>query len=775
MNTKFFGYSFFSNMKRFLFKSAKIILFTILVFFVFFILFFFSVKIGIFGPLPSEDELGSIHNEEASLVFSSEGELLGKFYAENRTNISFEEIPEHLIQALIATEDKRFFEHEGYDTRSYFRVIFKTLLLRDRSSGGGSTITQQLVKNLYGRKSHSILSMPVSKLKEAIIATRMEKVYSKEEILALYLNSVPFGEEVFGIEAASIRYFNKSAIELNVQESAVLVGILKANTYYNPRLHPENALKRRNQILYLMEQQNYLEDEVQDSLIMLPLGLSYSNYSIYSPASYFVQQVKDEASKILSATSTLDMRKDGLQIHTSLNLQIQDMALASRKGHLSKMQKLLDQQLRARKIKSKWEKSLPKYVLNNQEKENREFFDWEGIQSEELTISDSLWHYYKMLHAAVLVVEPHTGRVISWVGGNQFRYLPYDMIYAKRQAASSFKPFIYAAALENSMNPCTYLENEEKEYDNYQNWHPQNYNRKQTKDSTVAMWYALANSMNLPTVDLYFKTGHQQIADLLRRLGFDPPLNETPAISLGTMDVSLYEMVQAYSTLANGGDNIEQFSLIDSICDSDGQVIYKNPKIAKQEAINPQVTKEITEMLQVAIDQGTGTAIRNSFGIDGELAGKTGTAQNYSNAWFMSYSSDLVVGVWVGASSPEVHFYNGLGSGSALALPISGNIWKEIELDKDLQKQYLNSFESDSSFLDLTKCAAFHEEGVNGFIHRLFNDKDDINLEKDSTKELSRKEKRKAKREARKEKRKNKEKTKVGKFFDRIFMGNDDK
>lgn len=739
--------------------------------------FFVSVWIGVFGPLPSSKELKDIHNEEASLVYSSDQVLLGKYFAENRTNISIIEIPEHLIDALVATEDKRFFEHKGYDIKSYFRVFFKTLLLGHRNSGGGSTITQQLVKNLYGRKDHSVLSMPVSKLKEAIIASRMEEVYTKDEILTLYLNSVPFGEEVFGVEAASNRYFNKSTKDLNIQESAVLVGILKANTYYNPRLNPKNALKRRNQILALMQQQDFLTITERDSLQKTSLDLSYSNYSLYSPASYFVYQLKDDVEKIVENLSDkpIDIRKDGLKIYTSLNAKIQQFALDSRKDQLEKMQKLLDQQLRARKIKEKWEKTLPKFSEEDLKLKKREVFDWEGIQSKEMSKLDSLWHYYKMLHSAILVVEPNSGRVISWVGGNHYRYLPYDMIYAKRQAASAFKPFIYAAALENQMSPCTYLENEEKDYENYQNWHPQNYNRQQTPDSTVALWYALANSMNLPTVNLYFKTGHQSIADLLRRLGFDPPLKETPALSLGATDVSLYEMVQAYSAIANGGDYLEKLSMIDSIADSKGNIIYKSPNIEKREAIDQQVSEEITEILQIAINQGTGTAIRNRFGVKSELAGKTGTAQNYSNAWFMSYSSNLVVGVWVGASSPEIHFYNGLGSGSALALPISGRIWKEIESNIELRNEYLKPFHNDSSFLDISECLPYREKGVDGFIRRIFDGKAENNYKQDSAKELSRKEKRQARKDDRKQKRKTKEKTKVGQFFQNLFGGGDKK
>jgi penicillin-binding protein 1A len=740
------------------------------------LIFFFSVYTGIFGPIPNKEELKSIHNEEASLVFSSDGKLLGKYFAENRTNISIYEIPNHLIQALIATEDKRFFEHQGYDTRSYFRVIFKTLLLRDRSSGGGSTITQQLAKNIYGRNDHSFLSLPVSKVKEAIIAARMEKVYSKDEILALYLNSVPFGEEVFGVEAASIRYFNKSAKSLNLQEAAVLVGILKANTYYNPRLNPDNAKSRRNQILELMHQQNYLTLQEKDSLQKTDLELSYSNYSLFSPAAYFVKQVKDEVHriiKLLPNNDSLDIRKDGLKIYTSLNAEIQEFSLKSGKKQLQKMQELLDQQLKNRNFRTEWESGILEKYHSEEAKElrNREIFDWDGIQSKEITAIDSLWHYYKMLHAAILIAEPKTGRIISWVGGNNFRYLPYDMIYAKRQAASAFKPLIYAAALENGMEPDSYLENEEKEYENYKNWNPQNYNRQQTKDSLVALWYALSNSMNLPTVDLYFKTGHPQIAELLRRYHFQPPLNETPSIALGTMDVSLYEMVQAYASFANGGVYFEKLSLIDSICDAQGNLIYKNPQPTGREVMARQVTQEITEILQEAINAGTGRAIRNRFGFKSDLAGKTGTAQNYTDAWFMSYTPEMLIGVWVGASSPDVHFYNGLGSGSALALPISGEIWKEMENNKVLRNAYLLRFEPDSILQVQLSCPPFKEKGVDGFIHRLFNGDRDDAIQADSASGLSKKEERIAKKEERKRKRNAKEKTKVGKFFDRLFKG----
>lgn len=740
-------------------------------------LFFSFIYIGIFGPLPSQEELKDIHKEEASLVLSSDGELLGKFFAENRTNISFKEIPPHLLQALIATEDKRFYEHEGYDVRSYFRVFFKTILLGDKSSGGGSTLTQQLVKNLFGRNYHSFLSMPINKVKEAIIAARLEEVYSKDEILLLYLNSVPFGEEVFGIEAASIRYFDKHAFELNIQESAVLVGVLKANTYYNPRLNPNNATGRRNQVIKLMAKEEFLSSEESDSIIKLPLELSYANYQIASPAAYFVRQVKRRVTSILEdikspSGDAYNLEKDGLVIHTSLNSKIQEFASQASQKQLSKMQLLLDKELARRNYRKYWEKSLvPGYSKAQlKERKNREVFDWDGIKVEEMSLADSLWHYHKMLNSAVLITEPSSARVLSWIGGNNYRYLPYDMIFAQRQIASTIKPFIYAAGLESGLTPCDYLENEVKEYEEYKGWKPQNYNHQQTKDSTVAIWYALINSMNLPTVDLYFKTGHDAIADLLRRLNIQAPKKETPALALGALDASLYEMTLAYGALANGGNMHEELSMIDSITGANGYLIYKNPKSKPSTAIDEQVCEQISTMLQKAINEGTGRQIRYRFGIRSDLAGKTGTAQNYSNAWFMSYTPDLVIGTWVGARSPEMHFTGGLGSGSALALPISGEILSQIEKNKSLKSEYLTPFHADSLSIESINCPPYkEEEGVSGFLHRLIDGDGEVEdaINQDSIKAA----KKKARKNARKKKKEKKEKTKVGKFFDRIFKG----
>ncbi|MEI7502455.1 MAG: transglycosylase domain-containing protein, partial [Paludibacter sp.] len=544
------------------------------------LLLFVMVYSGFFGSLPNKKALKAINNEEASLVISSDSVIIGRFFAENRTNISNSEIPVQLKNALIATEDKRFFTHSGYDLQSYFRVFFKSILWGESTGGGGSTLTQQLVKNLYGRQKYGMLSMPVNKMKEIIIAARIEEVYNKDEVLLLYLNSVPFGEDVYGVEAASHRYFNKPAHKLKVEESAVLVGLLKANTYFNPRLNPQNSLERRNMVLSLMEKQKYLTKVEADSLRKLALNLNYENMNTEAPAGYFVYQVKKKTLKILDdikrkGGEEYDLTKDGLKIYTTLNMQIQQITTKGIHQHLYGMQKLLDNELQNRNIKKRWyRKQFKLSGGDNYGKKNIEVFDWKGIVTKKMNKTDSLWYYYKMLNASVLITNPKNGAVITWIGGNDFSRLPFDMVLSHRQIASTFKPFLYATALENNFTPSTYLKNIQKIYPEYDNWEPQNFDHQSTKDSTVALWYALANSMNLPTVDLYFQTGQENLINTCDRLHFPTINDDSPSIALGTLDLSLYEVVRAYGAFANKGEMAEPV-MINKITDAKGTVLFE--------------------------------------------------------------------------------------------------------------------------------------------------------------------------------------------------------
>lgn len=713
-------------------RITKIILLTISTLFTAVILglgsFFLLVYYGAFGPLPKQDVLKGITNEEASLVYSADNDIIGKYFAKNRTNISWNEIPSHLKNALIATEDKRFFSHEGYDTRSYLRVFFRSILLRDKKSGGGSTLTQQLIKNLYGRNNFGFLSMPVNKVKEAIIAARMEKIYSKEELLLLYLNSVPFGEEVYGVESAARRFFNKPAHSLKVEESAVLVGLLKANTYFNPRLHPENSITRRNLVFKLMTRENYLTTKQADSLKKLPLSLDYENFKLEAPAGYFVYQVKKRTLQLLKTVKncseqTYNLEKDGLHIYTTLNLQVQQMAMGAVKQHMKQMQKLLDRELKNRGTKQHWiYKQQHDSLISKNDFVKRELrlFDWDSIYTAKLNRADSLWHYYKMLHAAVLITQPQSGAVISWIGGNHFRHLPFDMVLSHRQIASTFKPVLYATAFEEGFTPCSYLENEEKIYEKYNNWQPQNFNHISTPDSLVALWYALAHSMNLPSVDLYFKVGREKLISTCNKLGFPPIIDDVPSIALGTLDLSLYEIVRAYGVFANKGQ-FTNLVMIDRITDANGNELYARRAPVQREALDSISCEQINAILQTAINTGTGTKIRTQYGIKADLAGKTGTATNYSNAWFMAYTPNLVVGTWVGARTPDVHFSTGYGTGSSLALPIAGSILSELEKDAILNTRFLTAFEYSDSLAIALNCAPYQEKREKGLLEKLFH------------------------------------------------------
>jgi penicillin-binding protein 1A len=730
----------------------------ILLIFLALVTLYLAVLFGLFGKLPGSDELVDIRNEEATMVFASDGSLIGKIYSSNRTNIKREDVPDLLIQALVSTEDKRFFSHQGIDRMSYLRVLVKTLLSGDRSSGGGSTLTQQLVKNLYGRKDKGVLTFPVAKIREAILAYRLEKIYSKDEILLLYLNSVPFGENVFGVEAASQRFFSCGTQELKVEQIAMLVGMLKANTFYNPRLYPENAMKRRNQVLQLMHEQNYLSKIVSDSLKNLPLNILYSSDDLNSLTGYFVNQVNLNAEEILKEievkTGThYDLKKDGLKINTTLDIELQKIAIFSVQTQLVRMQKLFDSELRYRHMRKSWEKKMsakndPTWKENPPVK--GEVFDWEENQAEIKNYRDSLWHYYRMLHASVVMMEPGSGKIRAWLGGNDYSFLPYDLALSKRQIASAFKPVLYAAALEHGISPCAYLENEEKIYNDYNDWHPRNFDN--SSGGSIALWYALTHSMNLPTIDLYFKTGWQGLNETCTNLGLPTTEKDYPSVALGSMDITLKEIVTAYCVFANQGNRVTPY-MIESISDAGGNVIYKNAGHLQQRAIPYEVAIQITAILEKAINEGTGSTLRTIYNIHSEIAGKTGTAQDYRDAWFISYSPNLVIGTWVGAMDPEVHFQSSNGSGSVLALPIAGSIWSKIESTKSLEKKYTGSFSIPEFYFAQMDCDPVKESNViEEFFDRLTGkDKPDRAKPKDNSKKDI------------------KEKSKVGKFFDKVF------
>lgn len=686
----------------------------------------FLVRKDVFGKLPTTEDLAALRNEEATLILSSNGTVIGKVFAEDRTNIHWKDIPPSVVNALVSTEDQRFFEHEGVDAISYVRVLFRTVIAQDRSGGGGSTISQQLIKNLYGRERHGILTIPVNKIKEALVAQRLEKVYSKEDVITLYLNSVPFGENIYGIEAASERYFSKPATKLKVEEGAVLVGMLKANTGYNPRLHPEAAKRRRDQVLALMAGNGKLSNKARDSLQALPLRIQYAGIDALDAYGYFDAQVTKQAKVILAdlgkkSGASYDIEKDGLRIYTTLDTALQQAALRAVQKQLSAMQPKLDRQLRGQNARKSWEKTQGKRATatwRKNEKSVRDVFTWNDTPPDTMSYRDSLWHYHSMLQAAFLMVDPSSGKVRAYSGGNDFRTLPFDQVESHRPIASTIKPVIYAAGLRKGLEPCTYLNNERKTYDEYDGWSPENF-EKDSVGGQVAMWYALVHSMNIPTVDLYFRTGVDTIRDTFKALGLPTGGVDNPSLALGAADISLKEIVRVYSAFANGG-LVRDPQMIEKITDASGKVIFQGRMASAKRAFDEEIAQTITAMLRRTVDQGTGASLRSRFGVRAALAGKTGTSQDYSDAWFMAYSPGLVTGAWVGARDPAVHFSSGLGTGAQLALPIIGGTLAEVERSSTMRKAYLHAFPEETTEIDMNCEPRRSSDLINRFLDVIF-------------------------------------------------------
>ncbi len=695
--------------------------------------FITAVNFDVFGHINTKEELESFSNETASIVLSDNNTVIGKYFNQNRTNALYNQLPKHLVNALVATEDSRYFEHSGVDTRSLFRVLFKTILLSNKRSGGGSTITQQLAKNMYGRPNYGPLTMLINKTKEGIQAYRIEQTFNKEEILTLYLNTVSFGENVYGIQAASLRYFNKKTSELTIEESAVLIGVLKANTFYNPRLHPDNAFRRRNTVLFQMNKESYLTKKEYDSLCKLPLKLNYTNLASTNKAGYFLAIVKKETNTILDSinkksTKKWDLEKDGLRIETTLDITLQEYALDAFSSHLGKMQKQLRKhyknKVQKKGLKKLVNKQLRKLNLyeNKLERSKQLVFDWEGHYTDSISIADSLALEATLLHAGMLAINPNTGAIKSWVGGINYNTHPYDQIFAQRQLASTFKPFLYAASLEKGRTPCEYLDNEQLTISDYNNWSPENANKN--TGGKYSMTGALMNSMNIPTVNLFMETGFNPIDSLWQKMQFNSKLENNPSLALGTANASIYEVTKAYAAFANGGNLIKP-KCITRITTNDGKVIYQDQNHVAKQILNKRTPLLINSILQKSVNQGTGTRLRNTYNVTLPLAGKTGTSQSYADAWFVGYNPNLVIVSRVGCASPKIHFYNGTGSGGRLALPLVAKTLYKVQHNLKLKKRYSKEFPSiPEDLLNELDCEDFKEKtGLENFFD-IFKSKD---------------------------------------------------
>jgi penicillin-binding protein 1A len=690
------------------------------------------------GPVPGYPELEAISNHNASEVYAEEDVLLGRYYVENRINADFEEISPDLINALVATEDARFFEHSGIDVRAAVRVLVKSILLMDESSGGGSTLSQQLAKNLYPRQEYLILSMVVNKMREMLVARRLENVYAKEELLRLYLNTVSFGEGIFGIKVAAQRFFNKSPETLNLEEAAVLVGMLKATTYYSPVRHPENAVRRRNVVLGQMVRYGYLDTTLKDSLLQLPLEVDYqpegNNKGL---ATYFREHLRHKLEELLEGHTKPDgtpynLYTDGLRIYTSIDARMQRYAEEAVQEEMAKVQENFYQD---------WKKGTPwgnQEVLERAVRQSERYqklkaqgasqqaieaifqkpvlmtvFSWEeGEEAREMSPLDSVKYYLTMLNAGFLAADPSTGLIKAWVGGIDHKYFQYDHVFAKRQVGSTFKPVVYATALQSGMLPCEYTHNRQVAYARYDNWSPRNADGEY--EGVYSMEGGLSQSVNTVAVEIMMRTGIDSVRQLGQAMGIESNIPAVPAISLGALEASLYEMTKVYGTFANRGRRPE-WHYLDRIETSDGEtlVAFDRPNPSRF----PRVLKEsqadmMIKMLESVVDSGTARKLRYRYGLYNDVAGKTGTTQNQSDGWFVGFNPKLVAGVWVGGSWPQVHFrtlYR--GQASATALPVYGAFMKKVYRDKQYKSvRYARFSEPADTVAALMKCPPYLEE-----------------------------------------------------------------
>lgn len=675
---------------------------------------------GLLGRIPGKEELKNIENHAATEIYSADSVLLGRYFIQERSTVKYEQISPSVINALIATEDVRFYDHEGIDYRSLARVLIKSILFQDESSGGGSTVTQQLAKNLYPRKRYWMLSLAVNKIREAITASRLEDVYSKEEILTLYLNTVPFADNTYGIEAAADRFFSTSARNITVEQAAVLVGMLKATYLYNPRIYPKRATTRRNVVLMQMEKYGYLPWEKAEYLKTLPLKLAYKKITHHSGmAPYFRTFVRDELEKWCSNHfkengEPYNLYTDGLKVYTTVDSRLQSFAEAAAKEQMSKLQreffahwkgddpwkgygtvieKAARQSLRYRSLSEAGMQhdeilaEMSKPVFTN-------VFTWEGEREIKISPLDSIRHHLEYLNTGFLAMEPNTGHVKAWVGGIDHSFFEYDHVResTKRQVGSVFKPIIYASALERGEKPCTYTSAEKVVFTDMDDWTPRN--TEENYDRKYSMEGALAYSVNTVSVKLLEKAGIENAIDLARRMGVRSDIPQVPSIALGTPSVSLLEMITAYSVFANGGLSVTPM-YITTVTDKEGNVLenFASQQKEQERVMRKETAQLIIQMLRSVVSQGTGTSLRSRYGITNDIAGKTGTTQDNADGWFIAMSPHLVAGSWVGADIPVIRFRTTqLGQGAHTALPVVAAFYQRMNREPAFRSLSLARF-----------------------------------------------------------------------------------
>lgn len=721
-----------------------------------FLLFYGSIYYGFWGEIPTVKSLETLKQSQATEVLDTNNELIGKFYILDRQSIAYNQFPDHLINALISTEDIRFYNHDGVDNKSLARVFFKTILLAKESSGGGSTITLQLAKNLFGRKNHGFLSIVVNKITESIVATRIEKIYSKEDILRLYLNTVPFPDNTYGIESASRKFFDVHTKNLSLSQAATLIGTLKANTYYNPRVYPERAQSRRNVVINQMKKYGYLNEEDAAKVLKEPLVLDYRSYDPNQGlAPYFRAEIKRQLDSILQLKQfkkpdgeSYNIFQDGLKVYTTLDNTLQQYAETAMKKHMMALQKQYEkghgnnapwlknkQAYKDAKRRLAAYKKLKDDGLTEKEidaelakKHDVELFGWDKTEIKQLSTLDSLEHYLKILNAGMISLDPLSGAIKAYVGGIDYRYFQYDHVsQAKRQVGSTFKPIVYTAALESGIQPCTYFPIKAVTYTDANNWTPKNAGGNYDEDLNYNLKYALSNSINTIAVKVLNETGLPQVINQAKLMGIDSNIESVPSIALGTSDLSVLELAKAYTSYVNESIPITPV-FITKIEDKDGNLIASyddiNPKKRTQKAFSNTTRQIMLEFMKETVNNGTAQRLRTQYQFKNDLAGKTGTTQDNKDGWFVAIMPKLVTITWVGNDNHQIGFsHTSIGQGSNSALPIFANYLQQ--LNQDSKYTFITSAKFETPSPDVLESLMCEASKKDGFFERLFGNKKD--------------------------------------------------
>lgn len=714
----------------------------IISFVVFVILYFTAVNLNflwLFGKSPTIHSIMHPETSEASELYSEDSVLIGKYFNENRTPVEYEEINPVFFKALIDTEDERFYSHHGIDFQGLF-AAFKDIL--KGHARGASTLTQQLVKNMFRvRTQYSTgllgkipgVKILIMKSKEWVLAVELEMFYEKKEILTMYANTVDFGSNAFGIKTAAKTYFNTTPKDLTAEQAAVLVGLLKATSTYNPRINPENSIMRRNVVLDNMQKHGHLTKQECDSIKKLPLGLNYKVETVYDGKALYFREAVANYLRQWCKDNGIDLYSAGLKIYSTLNYKMQKYAEEALVKQMRTVQRnfrnhwgdqdpwrdenhnVIPNFIEDLAKKTDHYKALSQkysnedsifYYLN--QKHKVKLFDYDGEKEEEMSTLDSIRYMVKFMHAGFVSMEPQNGHVKAWVGDIDFKSWKYDKVTAMRQPGSTFKLFVYTEAMNQGLTPC------DRRLDDYisldvmnekgelEPWRPHNANGYFTGDS-IPLLAAFAQSINSVAVRVGMEVGTSNIVKTAHNMGIKSPLHDTPSISLGSSDVNLLELVNAYSTVVDDG-RVHEPVLVTKIVDRHGKVIY-TAKDESHQAIPYRSAFFMQQLLQGGLREYGGTSMAlwrfvRKFDKSTSFGGKTGTSNNHSDAWFVGVTPGLVSGAWVGGEYRSIHFRTGaLGQGSRTALPIVG-YYLESVLDDPQFSKYRRKFPDPKEDID---------------------------------------------------------------------------